>query len=99
MRNPRRIAATVGLLAILAFILSGCIHEDRSVNLHGDGSGTYTLTLGVNSQLVSLSGDDFVQSMNDYGEKLKKQGAPPSITTRMATAIGPIRARSSPLMS
>jgi hypothetical protein len=75
MRNPRRIAATVGLLAILAFILSGCIHEDRSVNLHGDGSGTYTLTLGVNSQLVSLSGDDFVQSMNDYGEKLNKQGS------------------------
>ncbi len=74
MRNPRRVAATVGLLAALVFILSGCIHEDRSISLQGDGSGTYTLTLGVNSQLVGLSGDDFVKSMNDYGEKLKKEG-------------------------
>ena len=74
MRNPRRIVATVSLLALLAFILSGCIHEDRAVNLHSDGSGTYTFTLGLNSQLVSLAGDDFAQSMNDFGEQLKKEG-------------------------
>jgi hypothetical protein len=49
MSTPRRFVATAGLLLVLALALTACIHEDRSVSLQGDGSGTYTLTIGLNS--------------------------------------------------
>jgi hypothetical protein len=74
MRSSRRFLALLGLLLTLALSLSGCVHMDRGVKLNGDGTGTYTLTIGFSEQLVSLGGDQFAQKMNSFGDKVKKEG-------------------------
>lgn len=74
MRSTTRYSALIGLLLVLAFSLTGCMHLDRSVALNGDGSGSYTLTIGFSEQLVSLASDQISTSMNDFGDKVKKEG-------------------------
>lgn len=74
MRSRTRIVALFTLFITCAVLLSGCIHADSDLKLNGDGSGSYTLTLGLSEMVVGLGGDTFVKSMNDYGNKVKKQG-------------------------
>lgn len=74
MGTKRRGGAVLVLLLMLALSLSACIHVDRGVALKGDGSGTYTLTLGFSEQLVSLASDQISQSMDDFGKQVKQEG-------------------------
>ncbi|HEX8982063.1 MAG TPA: hypothetical protein VF792_04790 [Ktedonobacterales bacterium] len=74
MRSMLRSTAVVGLLLTLAFSLTGCVHLDRNVALNSDGSGTYTLTMGLSEQLVSMAGDQISTSMDQFGAKVKSQG-------------------------
>jgi hypothetical protein len=74
MRPYLRRSALVAVLVTLAVLMSGCIHLDRDVGLNGDGSGTYTLSVGLSDQLMSLSSDQITQSMNQFGDKVKQQG-------------------------
>ncbi len=74
MRSILRSTAVVGLLLTLALSLTGCVHLDRNVALNSDGSGTYTLTMGLSEQLVSMAGDQISTSMDQFGAKVKSQG-------------------------
>lgn len=74
MNSTKRLSGLIGLMAVLALALSGCVHADRAVTLHGDGSGVYTLTVGFSEQLVSLAGDQLSASMDTYGAKVKQAG-------------------------
>jgi hypothetical protein len=74
MRSRLRQSALVAVLVSLTVLMSGCIHLDRDVSLHGDGAGTYTLSIGLSDQLMSLSSDQITQSMNQFGDKVKQQG-------------------------
>ena len=69
----KRYLTPLGLLAVMALSLSGCIHLDRNVTLNSDGSGSYTLSLGINDQLLSLS-DQTATTMNNFGAKVKQDG-------------------------
>jgi hypothetical protein len=51
------------------------VHEDRTVALNGDGSGTYSFALGLTDQLMSLGGDQINQSMDKCVQAAKQQGA------------------------
>lgn len=68
-----RIAAVLLCLA-LALTLAGCVHADRAVTLNTDGSGTYTFTIGLSDQLMSLSGGPLTKSMEDYGAQVERDG-------------------------
>jgi len=46
MSKIRHALALSALLSILTLLLSGCMSVDRQFQLNGDGSGSYTLTLG-----------------------------------------------------
>ena len=46
MSKIRHGLALGALLAILTLLLSGCMSVERQFQLNGDGSGSYTLTLG-----------------------------------------------------
>lgn len=70
----KRSTSVVALLAMLALSLSGCIHMDRSVTVNGDGSGSYTLTIGFSEQLVSLASDQISSNMDGFGAKVKSEG-------------------------
>lgn len=72
--TKKRGGAILALLLILALSLSACVHMDRGVTFKGDGSGTYTLTLGFSEQLVSLASDQISQSMDDFGNQVKQEG-------------------------
>lgn len=67
-------AALFMLFITCAILLSGCFHLDSDVKLNGDGSGTYTLTLGLSEAVVGLAGDQFVKSMAESGQKVKQEG-------------------------
>lgn len=75
MRSMARPVAVLGLMLVLAVSLAGCIHEDRAVTLNGDGSGTYSLALGITDQLMSLGADQINQSMDKCVQAAKQQGA------------------------
>lgn len=62
------------MLLTLAISLAGCMHVDRSVTINGDGSGSYTLTIGFSEQLISLASDQISSSMNSYGDQIKGKG-------------------------
>lgn len=68
-----RIAAVLVCL-LLALSLAGCVHADRAVTLNNDGTGTYTFTVGLSSQLMSLGGSSLTDSMNKYGDEVKQDG-------------------------
>lgn len=74
MGTKKRGGAVLALLLMLALSLSACVHLDRGVTLKGDGSGTYTLTIGFSEQLVSLASDQISQSMDDFGKQVKQEG-------------------------
>lgn len=74
MRRVSRVVPLLALGLILALTLSGCVHEDRGVSLNGDGSGTYTLALGLSDQLLSLGSDEIGASMDQVGTQIKQQG-------------------------
>ncbi|HZC08352.1 MAG TPA: hypothetical protein VE338_22155 [Ktedonobacterales bacterium] len=74
MQAIRRYSAMFILLAMLTVSLSGCIHLDRSVTLNGDGSGSYTLTIGFSEQLVSLASDQISANMDSFSAKVKNAG-------------------------
>jgi hypothetical protein len=46
MSKIRHGLALSALLSVLALLLSGCMSVERQFQLNGDGSGSYTLTLG-----------------------------------------------------
>ena len=70
----KRVPAVFGLLLALMLSLTACMHVDRSVTLHSDGSGSYVLTIGFSEQLVSLASDQISSNMDDFGQKVKQQG-------------------------
>lgn len=74
MRSMLRSTAVVGLLLTLALSLTGCVHLDRNVALNSDGSGTYTLTMGLSEQLVSMASDQISTNMDQFGAKVKSEG-------------------------
>ncbi len=74
MRAIKRHLAAAGLLMVMALSLTGCVHLDRNVALNGDGSGSYVLTIGINDQLLSLSGGQTTTMMNNFGDQVKKDG-------------------------
>jgi hypothetical protein len=74
LRSIKRPIASIGLLLVMALSLTGCIHLDRNVTLNGDGSGTYVLTIGINDQLLSLSGGQLTSSMDNFGDQAKQNG-------------------------
>ncbi|WIG61871.1 MAG: hypothetical protein OJF49_004620 [Ktedonobacterales bacterium] len=74
MHLSLRRSAVLGLLLLFAIALSGCVHVERNVAINGDGSGTYTLTIGYSEQVVSLAADQSTKTMDDYGAKVKQEG-------------------------
>jgi len=74
LRAIKHYSTSLALLIALAISLAGCMHVDRSVTLNGDGSGSYTLTIGFSEQLISLASDQISSSMNSFGDKVKSQG-------------------------
>lgn len=66
--------AAVLICLVLALSLSGCIHADRAVTLTSDGSGTYTFTIGLSSQLINLGGASLTENMNAFGDEVRQDG-------------------------
>lgn len=75
LHRLRRAFPVVALFALLALALSGCVHVDRSVKLNSDGSGAYTLNLGLSQQLVSLGGASLISQLDACEATEKAQGA------------------------
>ena len=69
-----RIVALFALFITCAVLLTGCFHLESDVKLNGDGSGSYTLTIGLSEAVVGLAGDQFVTGMDESGQKVKQQG-------------------------
>src|SRR5205807_5846043 len=74
MRSRTRAGALFTMFLTCAVLLSGCFHLDRDMKLNGDGSGSYTLSLGLTEALVGLAGDTFTKSMDEHGQQVKQQG-------------------------
>jgi len=74
MRSSRHRVACGALVLLLMVALSGCVHSDRGITLNGDGSGSYTLSIGFSEALVSLASDQISQQMNSFGDKIKQAG-------------------------
>ena len=66
--------AAILLCLLLALPLAGCVHADRAIALNSDGSGTYTFTVGLSSQMVSLGGASLTESMNRFGDAVTQDG-------------------------
>ncbi len=66
--------AGMALALLLAISLAGCVHEDRAINLNGDGSGSYTFTVGLSEEVVSLAGDSIKSQMDQYGQQITSKG-------------------------
>lgn len=75
LHTVRRTLPVVALFCVLALTLSGCVHVDRSVKLNSDGSGSYTLNLGLSQQLVSLGGPSLVSQLDACEATEKARGA------------------------
>lgn len=75
MRYPKQWLGTVGICLTLLFALSGCVRLDRNVQLQGDGSGTFTTTLGLSSQLLALDTTGGIKKGFDTcGSTIKTKG-------------------------
>lgn len=74
LKSRTHAVALFALFISCTVLLSGCFHLDSDVKLNGDGSGSYTLALGLSEAFVGLAGDQFVKDMNDSGQKVKREG-------------------------
>lgn len=74
MRVMNRSLAKFALLLTLAFALTGCMRIDRNVAIHGDGAGSYTLTIGFVKSAASAQGSQLAASMDTFGEQVISQG-------------------------
>lgn len=73
IRVHTRIAAAL-ICLVLALTLAGCVHADRVMTLNTDGTGTYTYSIGLSAQMMSLGGSALADSMNKFGEQIKQDG-------------------------
>src|SRR5512146_183165 len=73
-RSMRTRIAAVLVCLLLALTLAGCVHVDRAVTLNNDGTGTYTFTIGLSSQFMTIGGGALSDSMNKYGDEVKQDG-------------------------
>lgn len=79
MRVPRRFLtrASVVLSLALTILLAGCVRVNRAFVLNPDGSGTYTLTIGLQEphpgDPTSIS-PQIVTVMNTFGAQVRQQG-------------------------
>jgi len=79
MRTPRRLLKLASLIPALIVItlLAGCVRVNRTLVLNPDGSGTYTLTIGI---LEPHPGDpssvspQLVAAMEAFGAHVQRQG-------------------------
>jgi hypothetical protein len=77
MSAPKRLPATIGLALMLAMLLSGCMRVERQLRLNGDGSGSYTLTLGFReptSGNPSSVSEKVVTPLTTFAEHVRKTG-------------------------
>lgn len=74
MRPRTRLVALFTLFITCAVLLTGCFHLDSDVKFNGDGSGSFTQSIGLSEAVVGLVGDQFVKGMDESGQKVKKQG-------------------------
>ena len=68
-----RIAAIL-LCLLLALTLAACVHADRTIAFNSDGTGTYTYTIGLSAQMISLGGSTLTQGMDKFGDQIKQDG-------------------------
>lgn len=66
--------AAVLFCLLLALLLAGCVHADRSVTLNNDDTGVYTFSVGLSDQMMSLGGANLVTSMNTFGDQVTQDG-------------------------
>ena len=66
--------AAVLICLLLALSLAGCVHADRALTLNNDGTGVYTLSIGLSDQMVKLGSATLVTNMNKFGDRVKQQG-------------------------
>lgn len=74
MRVMRRYSATLALLLALALALTGCMRIDRSASINGDGSGSYTLTIGFVKSSATAQGGQVATSMDAFGAQIISAG-------------------------
>lgn len=74
MRSRTHAVALFTVFTICAVLLSSCFHLDRDVKLNSDGTGSYTLSLGLSEALVGLAGNTLTKSMDERGQQVKQQG-------------------------
>lgn len=74
MRSGTRAGALITILLTCAVLLSSCFHFDRDMKLNSDGSGSYSLTIGISEAVVSLAGSAFTKSMDDSSTQVKQAG-------------------------
>src|SRR5215813_12443945 len=71
-----RLIILFGLFGVIA-VLGGCVSVDRSLVLYGDGSGTYTLTIGFpepqKGNPSSIS-PEIVAPMDAFGAHIQQEG-------------------------
>ncbi|MDE3230849.1 MAG: hypothetical protein KGO05_13300 [Chloroflexota bacterium] len=70
----KRYSAMLALLLALAFALTGCMRIDRSVAINGDGSGSYTLTIGFVKSVATAQGGQVAASMDAFGAQIVNAG-------------------------
>lgn len=66
--------AAVFICLLLILSLAGCVHADRALTLNNDGTGVYSLSVGLSDQMVKLGGASLVTTMNTFGDRVKQQG-------------------------
>jgi hypothetical protein len=68
----------VGAILLIAIVtLSGCMHVDRTLLLYGDGTGSYTLTIGFREPTPnqpSSTPQNTVSTMEAFGARVQQTG-------------------------
>jgi hypothetical protein len=77
MAGSHRILQIAALALALAVALAGCMRVDRALVVSGDGSGTYTLTIGFREPAPndpSSIAQDIVTTMEVFGAHVQQAG-------------------------